>query len=481
MITRIAPSPTGPMHIGTARTALLNWIMARQADGKFVLRIEDTDKERSNKIYEQYIYDGLEWLWLDFDGDVIYQSDNDNIYNKYITQLLEEWKAYYAWETAQEIEEMREEAKQTKKPFVYREIKYTDEQINAFKKEGRKPVVRFKVEPKKVTYTDLIKGDVTIDMWLVADFVIQKSDGSPIFYIANVIDDHNMSITHVIRGEDHISNTPKQILLYEAFGWDVPEFGHMPLLLAKNGKKMSKRDTSGGLVTVLQFKEAWFLPEAVINFIILLWWHTADDREFFTIDELLKEFSIDRVTPSNPRYDFDRALRFNAEYMRKLSTEDFIDRLVSYLKQYGDDEWQKLIWEGAFENKEYNERWVWEVVVRLQTFGQFAEYNKYLFRAQMPDDEIIFNPKMKVTQELMSKYLPELISMLEWEENWNIDNLKWKLIEFIKSKELKNGQVLWPIRAILTGVQASPGAFEMMYILGKEETIKRLEMYASFL
>ena len=157
MITRIAPSPTGPMHIGTARTALLNWLMARQANGKFVLRIEDTDKERSNKIFEQYIYEGLEWLGLDFDGDVIYQSDNDDIYEKYITQLLEEGKAYYAWETAQEIEAMREEAKQAKKPFVYREIKYTDEQINSFKEEGRKPVVRFRVEPRNVTYTDLIK------------------------------------------------------------------------------------------------------------------------------------------------------------------------------------------------------------------------------------------------------------------------------------------------------------------------------------
>ena len=477
MITRIAPSPTGPMHIGTARTALLNWLMAKQANGKFVLRIEDTDKERSNKIFEQYIYEGLEWLGLDFDGDVIYQSDNDDIYEKYITQLLEEGKAYYAWETAQEIEAMREEAKQAKKPFVYREIKYTDEQINSFKQEGRKPVVRFRVEPRNVTYTDLIKWDVTIDMGLVADFVIQKSDGSPIFYIANVIDDYNMKITDVIRGEDHISNTPKQILLYEAFGWDVPRFGHMPLLLNKDGKKMSKRDTSGGLVTVLQFKEAGFLPEAVINFVILLGWHTADDREFFTIDELVEEFSIDRVTPSNPRYDFDRALWFNAEYMRKLSTEEFIDRLVSYLKQYGDNEWQKLIGEWVFENKEYNKRWVPEVVVRLQTFGQFAEYNKYLFRTQMPDDEIIFNPKMKVTQELVDGFLPSLVELLEWLDAWNVDVLKEKLIEFIKSKELKNGQVLWPIRAILTGVQASPGAFEMMYILGKQETIKRLEMF----
>lgn len=479
VVTRIAPSPTWPMHIWTARTALFCYLLAKQNNWKFLLRIEDTDKERSKKEFENYIYEWLKRLWLQWDWEVFYQSKNEHLHKKYIQQLIDQWKAYYAWETPQELEQLREEAKKNKKPFVYRQPTYTKKQIEQFKKEWRKPVVRFKVEPKIVVYNDLIKWEIKMDMSLVSDFVIQKSDGSPIFYIANVVDDHLQGITHVIRWEDHISNTPKQILLFEAFGWKVPYYAHMPLLLSKNWGKMSKRDTSGWLVTVLQFKKEWFLPEALINFIILLGWHPSDDREFFSIKDLIKEFSLNRVTSANPRYDFVRALWFNSEYLRKLPQNQFITKLKEYIQQYADEEWKQQLKDWFFDNTEYTNKWYPEIVVRIQTFKQFTNYCKYLFKYQPVSDEILYNKKMKVSAELVRAHLPKIIQILENIDNWTQDILKEKILSYIQENKLKNWQILWPIRAILTWVQASPGAFEMLYILWKEESINRLNLYLS--
>ena len=496
---RIAPSPTGPMHIWTARAALFNYLFAKPKGWKFLIRIEDTDKERSKPEYTKEILAWLDWLGLNPDEEVVYQSQNEEKHKQAIQKLLEEWKAYYAWETPEELEKLRQKAFKQKKWFVFRQPNYTSEQIEQFKKEWRKPVVRFKVpENKEIVFNDLVKWEIRFNTNEIGDFVIAKSDWSPIFYLANVVDDYEMWITHVIRGEDHIPNTPKQILLYEALGYDLPVFGHLPLLLNPNKSKMSKRDTWDVFVTVKRFFEEGFVSEWLLNFIALLGWHTADNREFFTFEELMKEFDISRVQSSNAVYDFQRAIHFNSEHIRKFNAKRFIKEVKFYVKEMlallewnwkfdiSQDSieeelinslkfWNKLIDEWKLDDLNYVEKWLPEVQVRLQTLKQFVLYSKYLYEYQPVSDEILYNKKMKVSPEIVSQHLPKIIEKLEALDDWDVENLKNLLINYNKENWLKNGQTLWPIRAMLSWVEASPGAFELMEILGKAETIKRLK------
>jgi len=492
---RIAPSPTWNMHIGTARAALFNYLYAKANQGKFLIRIEDTDKERSLPEHTQEILAGLDWLGLNSDEEIVYQSENEEKHRQAIQKLLDEWKAYYAWETAEELQQMREQARKEKKWFVYKTPSYTDEQIEQFKKEWRKPVVRFKVEEKELIFNDMVKWEIKTDTSTIWDFVIAKSDGSPIFYLANVVDDNLMWITHVIRGEDHIPNTPKQVLLYEALGYEIPTFGHLPLLLNSNKSKMSKRDTPETFVTVKKFAQAGFLPEAVLNFIALMWWHTSDDREFFTFDELLKEFSMNRVQSSNAVYDFPRAIHFNSEHIRNLTAEKFVEQLKKYvnlllnndslkLNPEEDKElyekakyWDNLIKEWKLDDLDYVNKWFKEVKVRLQTLEQFVLYADYLYQFVPVSDDILYNAKMKVTKELVQDQLPKLIDLLKNIETWDEETLKETLINYNKENGLKNGQTLWPIRSILSWVQASPWAFELLLILWKEESLNRMRRY----
>jgi len=492
--TRIAPSPTWAMHIWTARAALFNYLFAKQNNWKFLIRIEDTDKERSLQKYTEEILKWLDWLGFKPDEDVVYQSKNEKKHIEAINFLLENNYAYYAYETMEELQKMKEKAQIEKKTFIYRQINYTQEQLEQFKKEWRKPVVRFKLPDEKLAYDDLTKWNISFDIKNVSDFVIQKSDGSPIFYIANVVDDHIMWITHVIRWEDHISNTPKQILLYRALWYDLPYFWHLPLLLNSNRSKMSKRDTSDVFVTVKKFMQEWFLKQAVINFIALLWWHTADDREIFTMDEILKEFSPDRVQSSNAVYDFQRAIWFNGEHIRALNDDEFIQNIKEYVNTLLYDDvfktedqellaklkyWEQIIKGWKLDNEAYNKKWIKEIKVRLQTLKQFVLYNEYLFDYVQVSQDVLYNKKMKVSEEIVKTHIQALIENLEKLENWNEEVLKDIIITYNKENGLKNWQTLWPIRAILSWVQASPWAFELMVILWKIETIKRLKNFIS--
>jgi len=513
---RIAPSPTGNMHIGTARAALFNYLFAKPQNGKFLIRVEDTDKERSKQEHTEEILAWLNWLGLNPDEEIVYQSANEEKHKQAIQKLLDEGKAYYAWESPEELDQLRQKAREEKRWFIFRKPSYTEEQIKQFKKEGRKAVVRFQVpENQQITYHDLVKWEITFNTSEIGDFVIAKSDGSPIFYLANVVDDYLMNISHVIRGEDHIPNTPKQILLYQALGYDLPTFGHLPLLLNPNKSKMSKRDTGDIFVTVKKFFQEGYTKDGLLNFIALLGWHTSDDREFFTFEELLKEFDISRVQSSNAVYDFQRSLHFNAEHIKKMSNEKFIQELKEYIDKMLNDKimgitedlsenyqtkqeisksssdsseqihqisffiedlkfWEKLINEGKLDDIEYVNKWGDDVKVRLQTLKQFVQYSKYLYAYQKVDNGIVYNSKMKVTEEIVKEHLPKIIEKLENLETWDLDTLKEFLINYNKENWLKNWQTLWPIRAILSGVQASPGAFELMYILWKKESLKRL-------
>lgn len=487
LITRYAPSPTGYQHIWWIRTALYCWLLAKQDNGKFLLRIEDTDQARSTKLFEEWIIDSLRWFGLERDAGPdkddgkwpYYQMPRLEIYNQYVQQLIDEWKAYYAWETPEEIDVLRKAAYANKQPFNFREIVYTPAQIDQFKAEWRKPVVRFKVPMQVVEFEDQVKGQVSFNMKEFGDFVILKSDGIPTYYLANVVDDHLQDVTHVIRGEEHLSNTPKQIVLYEALWRDVPHFAHLPLMLNPHTwKKMSKRDADIGLVLVPQFRNAGFLPEAVINFIALLWWNPWTEQEMFSIDQLIETFSMERVQSSNAVYDFKRALRFNSEYIKHMPDAEFVERVKGYLYLYGGEDWKEII---EATDEVYWMKLAPYIKVRLQTLEQFKDYCKYFFERKAAPAEIVYREKMKATPEIVAWFLPDVIDLLnhldEW--HWTEETIKDQLISFIKAKGLKNGQVLRPLRAILTGVEASPGAFEMLYVLGKEESLIRLKEFVN--
>lgn len=484
-VTRYAPSPTGYQHIWWVRTALYCWLLARQNNGRFLLRIEDTDQARSTVVYEEWIIDALNRCGLDWDAwpknpdenGPYYQMQRLEIYNQYVQQLLEQWDAYYAWETSEELEAMRTTAYANKQPFNYRKMEYTPEQLAQFQEESRKPVVRLALPTNKsITFVDQVKWETTFELKQFGDFVIVKGDGIPTYYLANVVDDYLQQVTHVIRGEEHLSNTPKQISLYNALGRETPVFAHLPLMLNPNGKKMSKRDTDIGLTLIPQFQDEWFLPEAIINFIALLWRNPGTEQEIFTMDQLLESFSMKRVQSSNAVYDFKRALWFNAVWLKNLSDEEFVKRLKGYLYLYGTEEWKEII-----EATEEDYRLVFApyIKVRLQTFAQFRDHAQYFFTRPTVDPVLVNREKMKVTEEVVRGYLPQLIHLLENLDGtrWTEETIKEELIAFTKWLGLKNGQTLWPIRAILTGAQASPGAFEMLTVLGKEESLVRLKGY----
>lgn len=486
--TRFAPSPTGKLHIGSVRTALFCYLLSKQSDGKYILRIEDTDQARSTTLFEENILDGFQRLGIDRDAGPekedeqgpYYQMKRLEIYNQYVQKLLDSGHAYYARESSEELDAMRDAANKQKKPFHYREISYSPEQIKQYQDEWRVPVIRFKVPVEEsVTFDDRVKGETTFEMKQFGDFVIVKGDGIPTYHFAVVVDDILMGITDVIRGEDHLTNTAKHMVLFNAFGAEHPRFGHLPLLMNKSGKKMSKRDDPAEvwLVLVDQFRDEGFLPEAIINFIALMGWNPGTEREFFTLEELVKEFSMQRVQKSNAVYDFKRALWFNSEYIKKLSDENFITKVKDHLYLYGDEQ-RKEVCENI--DQKYRLKLAPYIKVRIQTLKQFADHCMYFFyRPAWVDPSLVNREKMKIDDDLVHSFLPDCLELLEHlsEEQRTEETLKDELIDFIQAKELKNGQVLRPLRAILTWVEASPGAFEMLYVLWKEESLVRLKEY----
>jgi len=348
---------------------------------------------------------------------------------------------------------MRDEMNKQKKPFRYRQRAYTEDEITKYKEEERVPVIRFKVPVDKVvTFDDHVKGETSFAMKEFGDFVIVKGDGIPTYHFAVVVDDIEMKITDVIRGEDHLTNTAKHIVLFDAFGAQKPRFGHLPLLMNNTGKKMSKRDDPAdvGLVLIDQFRDEGFLPGAILNFIALLGRNPGTDREFFTLEELVQEFSIERVQKSNAVYDFKRALRFNSEWIKRLDDAEFVKTVKDYLFLYGAESWKEIV-----ENSD-DAHWMTiapYIKVRIQTLKQFADHCQYFFlRPASIDKDMVNKEKMKVTDELVQGFLPDCIDLLEHlsDEQRTEETIKEELVSFIKAKELKNGQVLWPLRAILT-------------------------------
>ncbi|MBI2113136.1 MAG: glutamate--tRNA ligase [Candidatus Wildermuthbacteria bacterium] len=460
--TRFPPSPTGPFHMGSARTALFNYLFAKKHGGKFILRIEDTDKERSSKEWETDIVENLKWLGLKHDEGPERQSERTAIYKAYLEKLFEQKKVYYCFCTEEELDAQRQEQMSRGEAPRYKGTCKNIEFQEAQKKigEGKSAVIRFISEPKLISFHDIIRGEVKFDSALLGDFVIAKDLDNALYNFTVVVDDQKMNITHVIRGEDHISNTPKQILLQEALGFRQPQYAHLPLILAEDRSKLSKRH---GDNSVTRFRNEGYLPEAIINFLVLLGWNPGDNREVFSLEELVKEFSLERVQKAGAIFNLKRLDWINGFYIRKLPIDKLAELCLPYLKNAEQEVPFQTLQEIAALHQE-----------RLKKLSEIAEVADFFFKKELqyPKSMLLWKQYTKEDTAKSLNTLEVTLSALE-EKEWNREKLSEVLLQ--KAEEVGDkGYLLWPMRVALTGKQASAGPFEVAAILGKEKTLQRI-------
>ncbi len=477
---RIAPSPSGNLHIGTARTALFNYLFAKKMGGKFILRIEDTDAERTSQEYIDNIFDSLKALGLNWDEgpDVggpygpYTQSQRFDIYPKYVQQLLDSGFAYECFCTPEELEQEKEEATKAKKPYVYSKKceNLTEEEKAKLRAEGRKPAIRFNIAKAQkafhvssiLKFDDVVKGELHMDTDLLGDFVIQKSNGAPTYNFAVVIDDALMKISHVIRGEDHISNTYKQILIFEALGFEVPKFGHLGMILAPDRSKLSKRH---GATAVSDFVKQGYLTDALINFVALLGWSPSDGEEIKSVDEIAKDFRLNEISSSNSIFEYDKLKWMNSHYIKMLPMEELKERLKPYLSQYNlneltDAQYTKMV----------------EITREpLTLLSDITDAVPYFFGKDVHIDEETQTKTLdtEVSQNVLKDFVPKAQT---WD--WTDENLHEKLADFRaewKEKGVKPKVTMWAIRAAITGRTCGADMVGILDILGKEKSLYRAQ------
>ena len=467
--TRFAPSPTGDLHIGSLRTALFAYLFAKKNNGEFLLRIEDTDQTRYKEGSTETILEGLKWAGIKYDNkdNVIFQSKRTEIYKKFAAQLLGQGHAYYCFCSAERLEKMREEqtARKVAPKYDRHCLNLSKEEIEEKLKAGEPHVIRMKIPEGEIKFTDLIRGEVKFNYHEIDDQILMKSDGFPTYHLANVIDDHESEITHVIRAEEWLSSTPKHLILYKAFGWDAPEFAHLSMILAPDKSKLSKRH---GATSVLEFKKLGYLPEALINYIALLGWNPGTEQEIFSLAELEKEFSLDKVQKAGAIFDINKLDWMNGEYIKKMDLDKLVDLCLPYFSASSDT--GHLTLDTNFVNK---------VVAleqpRLKKLSDLVESTKYFFETPEYEPELLKWKKadLKDAKEKLN-FLIEKLSEIP-NEDWNKNNLEAFIKELISIGKLETGNVLWPLRVALTGQEKSPSPFEVAEILGKEESLKRIK------
>lgn len=468
---RIAPSPSGNLHVGTARTALFNFLFARNKGGKFILRIEDTDLERSSEQYTQNIFDSLKAMGLQWDEgpDVggnfgpYKQSERFDIYKKYAERLLESGHAYYCWCTQEELEADKALMQEEKKQSIYskRCKNLSPEQIEKYKAEGRKPTIRFEVPSMHLKFNDLIKGELEFDTSLLGDFVIMKSNGIPTYNFAVVVDDMEMKMTHVIRGEDHISNTPRQIMIYEALGAKIPEFAHVGMILAPDKTKLSKRH---GATAVSEFIQQGYLPEAFVNFLALLGWSSPDAAEVMPLSEIIQKFSLDRISLSPAIFEFDKLNWMNGVYIRNMPVSELTERLKPYMQRFDLSTYSQKQLEIMVDA-------VKEPLVKL---SEVTDAVNYFFGDSINIDEEIRETVLNTEES--RKVLSEFLEFYENIDYEDIEKIHEQLGEFrTMMKPLKPKQTMWAIRAALTGRTHGADMGVIISLLGKERVMLRIK------
>jgi len=463
---RIAPSPTGNLHIGTARTAVFNWLFARHHDGKFILRIEDTDTERSRSEYTENILEGLSWLGLNWDEGPFFQTERLSMYKEAVEDLLNKGLAYRCYTTSEELEALRESQKARNQAPRYdnRHRNLTPEQQAEFKAQGRSFVIRFKIDDsREIVWNDLVRGEM---VWrgsdLGGDMVIARSSedsiGQPLYNFAVVVDDMDMQITHVIRGEDHIANTAKQILLYEAFGAKVPEFAHTPLILNMEGRKLSKRD---GVTSISDFKKMGFIPEALVNYMTLLGWSPPDStQEIFTLEAAAKNFDFERVNKAGAKFDWAKLDWINSQYIHSMPVSKLTDMLIPFWSEAG------------YKFTETKERpWIEQLVALIQP--GITRLTEAVDIARMFSTETVEFDSEAIEQlqkEGVKSALQAVVAALDGEIN--ASNAQDIIKQVVKQQNVKKGLVMRSLRAALTGEMNGPDLIESWVLLNQNGSDK---------
>ncbi len=467
----MAPSPTGFFHVGSARTALFNWLFAKYHKGKFILRVEDTDVERSSEEMIKVVLDGMTWLSMDQYEGPYYQSKRTDFYKKYVDKLIEDGKAYYCYCNPQDLAGERKAAYANKQDWKYdRRCLSLNAADKKKKEESNTPrAVRFLIPEHRVTYKDIVYGEISKDSKDIEDFVIQRANGKPTYNLACVIDDHEMKITHVIRGADHIANTPKQILLYEALNLQKPEFAHLPLILGQDKSKLSKRH---GAVSLTWYQEQGFLPDAVINYLALLGWSPGDDQEVFMKDgkldkEMLTErFTLERISSSNAVFDTTKLEWMNQQYIMQLPRSHFKDLLKPFITKYD------LMTAQEMENKT---DWLQEVCdlmqPRLKVLSDIDKQGRFFFKEDFKYDEVIKKHLDEKTLTTMEKFLAEMKRIESFEQ----EPIELALRGFADDNSIKAKELIHPLRVFTTGNTGGPPLFATLELIGKERCMSRIE------
>ena len=472
---RFAPSPTGRMHVGNLRSALYEFLIAKHDGGDFIFRIEDTDRERFVEGATEIIYNTLKQTGLEYDegpdkdkgyGPYV-QSERvkAGIYMEYAKKLIEKGEAYYCFCDKERLSTLKTEVVEGKEISVYDKhcLHLSKEEVEEKLKSGIPYVIR-QNNPTTgtTTFHDELYGDITVDNSELDDMILIKSDGYPTYNFANVVDDHLMEITHVVRGNEYLSSTPKYNRLYEAFGWEIPTYVHLPLITDEEHKKLSKRSGHSSFEDII---EQGFLPEAVVNFIALLGWSPEDNREIFTLDELIKEFDYHRINKSPSVFDMGKLKWMNGEYIKAMDFDRFYEMALPYIKAV-------LTREYDFDFKKIAEM----VKTRIEVFPDIAPLISFFNELPEYDIAMYTHKKMKMTAESSLEVLIDILPMLEAQEDYSNDALYQLLLSYVAEKDVKNGYVMWPIRTAVSGMQMTPaGATEIMEVLGKEESIKRIK------
>lgn len=511
--TRFAPSPTGYLHVGGLRTALYCYLFARANKGKFVLRIEDTDQERYVEGATENLIKTLEWVGLKWDEGPYIQSERKEIHEEYAQKLIESGHAYHCFCSKERLDQMREHQIANKQAPMYNRhcLDLPKSEVEAKIKAGEKFVIRQKIPYETIKFKDLIRGNVQFDGKIIDDQVLIKSDGFPTYHLANVVDDHLMEITHVIRGEEWLPSTPKHIALYEAFGWEPPKFAHIPLLLNPDKTKLSKRQ---GHVSVEEYINEGYSREAIINFVVFLGWNPGggEEKEIYTLEELEKIFTLEKVHKAGAIFNLEKLDWFNWRWQK----EKYLEELRDFAKKTDPKVEISEIRQGQFSYKFKNQKnedmflkergkklleicnknipeefkkdkeFLLKALVTieekiLRNPKEVAENIKFYYNLPKYNKELLTHEKMGVDYNQALKSIKAAIKDLENLDDWTIKALTETLLKTVEKSGVKNGQIFWPIRAALSGLEFSPGVFEIAWVLEKKETIKRLKQATKLL
>jgi glutamyl-tRNA synthetase len=465
---RFAPSPTGSLHLGGARTSIYNWLFAKSNNGKFLLRIEDTDIKRSQESVVDQIYSSLKWLGLRWDEKPVFQSRRLDIYRKRAYELINKGKAYRCFCTTEELETERKLAREKRiKSYKYSgKCRYLSKEAIQENLSNNKPyTIRFKLEQGNVEWKDLVYGKISVNNDELDDFIILRSNGLPTYQLAVVVDDIDMKITHVIRGEDHIPNTPKQINLFRAFNKEIPEFAHLPLLLGLDGKRLSKRHGATGID---EYREQGYLPEAVFNYLSLLGWAPKDGQEVIDTEFIIKQFSISDITKKPAIFDPKKLEWLSGQHLSRKSTEEIFKPVTKFLEEYD------LISE---KDKKMKYNYIIQVIdilkARVKTYKQFAEWGKYFFGDPSEYDQKTANKHWQSPE--VNSWMKKLYENLSDLELFDKDIVEIVLRKTADSIGIKAAQMIHPLRLAITGFGIGPGVFDIVQILGKETVLRRIK------